>query len=223
MEILQAIKERHSVRQFKDQIIPTDIAQKLEALIKDANEKSGLNMQLICNDPGCFNTFLAHYGHFKNAVNYFALVGKKSLKNRDFLCGYYGQKLVLEAQMLGLNTCWVAGTYGKGKCKASLKADEKIVCVIAVGYGQSAGVAHKSKAVEKLCDLTQENRPDWFARGLEAALLAPTALNQQKFFISLEGEEAVIRSKGGPMTQIDLGIVTCNFELASGHVYKHNN
>ena len=37
MEVLQAIKERHSVRQFKDQIIPTDIAQKLEALIKDNN------------------------------------------------------------------------------------------------------------------------------------------------------------------------------------------
>ena len=126
-------------------------------------------------------------------------------------------KIVLTAQTLGLNTCWVAGTFGRKKCKAVLNADEKIVCVISLGYGESCGVPHKSKPEEKLCNIPESQRPDWFKKGLEAAILAPTALNQQKFFVSLEGENPVITTKGGAMTQLDLGIVKFNFEAASGH------
>ena len=122
--------------------------------------------------------------------------------------------------MIGLNTCWVAGTYGKGKCKASTANGEKIVCVIAIGYGENSGSNHRSKAVEKLCDVPEDQRPDWFGEGLEVALLAPTAVNQQKFLVSLENGEAVITAKRGPMTQIDLGIVKYNFEVASGHKCK---
>ena len=56
--------------------------------------------------------------------------------------------------------------------------------------------------------------------GVDAALQAPTALNQQKFIISMEGEDAKIVSKGGAMTKLDLGIVKYNFEAASGHKVK---
>lgn len=220
MDIKEAIKERHSVRQFKDLPVKSEDKEKLEALIKDCNAESGLNIQLIVDDPECFDTFLAHYGKFKNAKNYIAMVGSKSLEKLDEKCGYYGQKIVLEAQALGLNTCWVAGTYGKGKCKANKKAGEKIVCVIALGYGENQGVAHKSKPLSKLCTVPEADLPDapaWFRDGLEAAILAPTALNQQKFLVSLEGDEALITTKGGMMTRLDLGIVKYNFEAASGH------
>ena len=217
MDIKQAITERHSVRQYKDLPVSVEAKKRLEVLVKECNEASGLNIQLICNDPDCFNTFMAHYGKFSKANNYFAMVAKKDLPNRDELIGYYGQKLVLEAQMLGLNTCWVAGTYGKGKCKANIAAGEKIICVISLGYGENSGSVHKSKPVEKLCDVPESERPDWFKEGLEAALLAPTALNQQKFRITLKDGNPVITTKGGPMTKIDLGIVKYNFEIASGH------
>jgi len=217
MDIKEAIKERHSVRQYKDLPIEADEREHLEALIEQCNKESGLNMQLICDDPECFDTLLGHYGKFSNVKNYIALVGKKSLEHLEELCGYYGQRIVLEAQRIGLNTCWVAGTYGKGKCKASTSKGEKIVCVIAIGYGENSGANHRSKPVEKLCDVPQDQSPDWFKEGLEAALLAPTAINQQKFLISLKNGEAVITAKRGPMTQIDLGIVKCNFEAASGH------
>ena len=217
MDIKEAIRQRHSVRQYKDIPLGADEKEKIEALVKDCNAQSGLNIQLICDDPDCFNTFLAHYGRFKNAKNYIAMVGKKSIGNLDELVGYYGQRLVLEVQMLGLNTCWVAGTYGKGKCKADIESGEKIVCVIALGYGENNGSVHKSKSVEKLCNVPESERPDWFKEGLEAAVLAPTAINQQKFLISLENGEPVIKAKNGPMTKIDLGIVKYNFEIASGH------
>lgn len=217
MDIKEAIKERHSVRQYKDIPLPAEAKEHLEALIAKCNSESGLNIQLICDDAECFSTFMARYGKFKNVKNYVAFVGSKSMDKLDATCGYFGQKIVLEAQMLGLNTCWVAGTYGKGKCKAKINDGEKIVCVVALGYGESNGVPHKSKPVEKLCDIPEADRPDWFKEGLEAALLAPTALNQQKFKVSLDGTEPVITTKRGPMTQLDLGIVKYNFEAASGH------
>lgn len=220
MNIMEAIKARHSVRQYKDIPIDESAAEKLRSIIDDCNKESGLNIQLILDDPECFNTFLAHYGKFKNANNYIAIVGNSKLDDLDELAGYYGQKIVLEAQMLGMNTCWVAGTYGKGKCKADKTSDEKIVCVIAIGYGENEGTKHRSKPLEKLCTVKKENMPSWFKKGMLAAILAPTAVNQQKFFIDIDKEEAVITAKGGPMTKIDLGIVRYNFEAASGHVCR---
>jgi hypothetical protein len=51
-------------------------------------------------------------------------------------------------------------------------------------------------------------------------MMAPTALNEQKFFVTLDGDEPVITTKNGMMTKIDLGIVKYNFEAASGHKCK---
>lgn len=217
MDIKEAIRSRHSVRQFKDKAIEDSSMKELEELIKECNELSGLNIQLVINDPECFDTFLAHYGRFTNANNYIALVGNKNLPDLDEKAGYYGQKIVLKAQMLGLNTCWVAGTYGKGKCKADTAAGEKIVCVIAIGYGENEGTKHKSKTLAKLCAVREEDMPSWFRDGMKAAMMAPTAVNQQKFYVDIDGEEAVITAKRGPLTKIDLGIVKYNFEAASGH------
>ncbi|MBR3525682.1 MAG: nitroreductase family protein [Lachnospiraceae bacterium] len=217
MDIREAVKERHSVRQYRDIPLGEEERRSLEELVAQCNAESGLNIQLVCDDPECFDTFLAHYGKFKNAKNYIAMTGKKSLEDLEERCGYYGQRIVLEAQRMGLNTCWVAGTYGKGKCKASLQKDEKIVCVIAIGYGENSGSKHKSKPVEKLCSVPEADMPLWFKNGVKAAMMAPTALNQQKFLIALDGEEAVITTRSGPMTKIDLGIVKYNFEAVSGH------
>ena len=216
MTIQEAIRERHSVRQFTDRPVPAEAAEELNALIKKANEESGLNMQLVLNDPDCFNTLLAHYGKFRKAVNYIAIVGPKDMADLDERGGYYGQGLVLAAQAMGLRTCWVAGTYGRGKCRAARSENEKILCVIALGYGENDGKPHKSKPLEKLCAVPEKDMPGWFKAGVEAALLAPTALNQQKFTISLEGETPVITAGKGAMTKIDLGIVKYNFEAASG-------
>ena len=217
MDIREAIKARHSVRQYKDIEIDPALVEKLNEEIAKCNDESGLRIQLILNDPECFNTLMAHYGKFKNANNYIAIVGKKDLEDAEEKCGYYGERLVLLAQQLGLHTCWVAGSYGKGKCRADRAAGEKILCVISVGYGETEGVKHKSKPVSKLCDVKEEDMPVWFKNGLKAAMMAPTAINQQQFFITLRDGEPVIRAKIGPYSKIDLGIVKYHFEAVSGH------
>ena len=217
MDLREAIKSRHSVRKYKDIPIPEELVAKLNMLIDACNAESGLHIQLITGDPECFDTLLTHYGMFSNVNNYLALVGPKSLPRLEELCGYYGQQIVIAAQMMGLNTCWVAGTYSRSKCKADQQEGEKIVCVIAIGYGETQGVKHKSKPLSKICNVPESEMPVWFKNGVKAAMMAPTAMNQQKFMITLDGDKAVITVGRGPMTKIDLGIVRYNFEAVSGH------
>lgn len=146
--------------------------------------------------------------------NYIALVGKKN-SNLEETCGYYGEKVVLKAQQLGLNTCWVALTMSKGAVKKNVKIgpDEKLVCVIAIGSGTTQGIAHKSKPMDDLCHIAQ--KPEWFVNGMKAVMLAPTAVNQQKFQLSLDGDQATAKTTGGFYSDIDLGIAKYHFEIGA--------
>ncbi len=210
----EAINTRHSVRKYMERPIDPETAAKLNSEIDTCNAESGLSIQLILNDPECFRT-IKSYGFFRNVVNYIALVGSDddALFER---CGYYGERLVLFAETLGLKTCWVAGSYSKGSCKAIVEPGQKLACVISVGYGETEGVPHRSKPIKKICTVKPNEMEEWFRAGVEAALLAPTAINQQQFVISLEGGEPVITPKRGPFSEIDLGIVKFHFEIASG-------
>lgn len=213
MEILELMKQRHSVRRYTDQSIEPEKRAILDALAAQINEETGLHIQIIYDEPNCFDSFLAHYGNFVGVGNYIALVGRKS-SDLDEQLGYYGEQLVLKAQELGLNTCWVALSHGKSK--ASIARGEKQVCLISLGYGAVQGAEHKSRPLHELCNLP-ENMPDWFSAGMAAALLAPTAMNQQKFYVSRNPDDTVTITCGrGFYTRLDLGIVKYHFEAASG-------
>lgn len=213
MDILEIMKARHSVRQYSGKKIESGIKESLIALASECSRESGLNIQIIFDEPKCFDSMMAHYGKFSGVENYIALVGKKG-PGLDEKAGYYGEKLVLKAQELGLNTCWVAMTHGKSA--AEIKKDEKLACIIALGYGTTQGIAHKSKSVEQLCNCASD-MPDWFSKGMEAVLLAPTAMNQQKFYITLENEKVSAKAGKGFYTKMDLGIVKYHFEAVTGH------
>ena len=213
MEIFEIMQQRHSVRQYTDRAIEPEKRAVLNGLAQDINQKAGLSVQIVYDDPTCFDSFMAHYGKFTGVRNYIALIGKKSPKLDETL-GYYGEELVLKAQELGLNTCWVALTHGKSK--AVVGKGEKEVCLIALGYGAVQGVAHKSKPISELCTCA-EPMPEWFRTGMDAAMLAPTAMNQQKFRFELLPDGTVKAACGsGFYTKLDLGIVKYHFEVISG-------
>ena len=213
MEILEIMQQRHSVRQYIDRAIELEKRAVLDALTQEINGKAGLSIQIVYDDPKCFDSFMAHYGKFTGVRNYIALVGKKASKLDETL-GYYGEELVLKAQELGLNTCWVALTHGKSK--AVVGRGEKEVCLIALGYGATQGVEHKSKPMQELCACT-EPMPEWFQSGMNAAMLAPTAMNQQKFRFELLPDGTVKATCGsGFYTKLDLGIVKYHFEIVAG-------
>lgn len=214
MELLDAIKARHSVRQYQDRTLQEDVLVPLREEIDACNKEGHLHIQLVTNEPAAFDGFMAHYGAFSGVTNYIALIGKKDA-SLDETCGYYGERLVLKAQQLGLNTCWVAMTYSKVKTAFSVDRGEKLCAVIAIGYGKTQGSAHKSKSIAEVTRADGQ-MPDWFKHGVQAALLAPTAMNQQKFMFTLEGKTVTASAGRGFYTKLDLGIVKYHFEIGAG-------
>ena len=98
--------------------------------------------------------------------------------------------------------------------QAKINKDEKLVCVIALGFGETQGVQHKSKDASKVSNIKDDD-PEWFKQGVEMALLAPTAINQQQFYIERDENLVSIDAKIGFYAKIDLGIVKLHFELGA--------
>jgi nitroreductase len=212
MTIQEAIKVRHSVRAFLPSPIPEDIQRTLQAEIDRCNREGGLHIRLVTDDPSLFDSRLATYGKFRGVRHCLVLSGPKA-DDLNHRCGYYGERLVLLAQTLGLNTCWVVLTFSKKKTARYVPEGDKLVCVIAIGYGETQGHGHKIKSYKDVCDV--EAPSEAFRRGVEAALLAPTAVNQQRFKITLVDGKPVIKALWGFYSDIDLGIVKLHFELGS--------
>ena len=245
MTIQEAIKARHSVRAYKEQPMNKEIVKVLEDEIQSLNRRSSeyhpsslgngrvateegaanhegrLHIQLIQDEPKAFLGTLAKYGRFRNMRNYLVMAGQKA-EDLDERVGYYGEHLVLLAQTLGLNTCWVGLSYKKIPDTYVLDEGEVIKAYIAIGYGETQGRGHKIKTPEQVSNVTAIT-PPWFRRGVEAALLAPTAVNQQKFsfeYVGMNNNRHQVRAKKGfsliGYTQMDLGIAKCHFEIGAG-------
>lgn len=222
MDLLQAIKERHSVRKYIDRPIEAEKVAAIRQFIDECNRESGLHLQLVTEEPLAFSTGLFSYGKFTGVTNYIALVAPKQGDYREAI-GYQGEKIVLFMQTLGLNTCWVGLTFKNIKDAYVLNPGEELKFVIACGYGEDGGVQHPQK--KPITHYYSDKRgtgdplPDWFMRGMEAALLAPTAVNQQKFLFTLlpNGRvEAKAKFDFIGYSHYDLGIVKYHFEVAAG-------
>jgi len=221
MNLLEAIQARHSVRAYKEQPLAEDVVKVLEERITELNRVGRLHMQLIQNEPKAFQGTLAKYGKFRGVENYIVMAGKKA-DDLDDRIGYYGEDIVLLAQTLGLNTCWVGLSYKKIPDTYVLEEGETIKAYITIGYGETQGVTHKIKTAEQVSNVS-DNTPEWFRKGVEAALLAPTAVNQQKFsfeYVGIEDNRHKVMAKKGfsliGYTHMDLGIAKYHFEIAAG-------
>ncbi len=221
MTLQEAIEARHSVRAYKNQPLSEDIVKVLEEEIAKLNREGQLHIQLILNEPKAFQGTLAKYGRFRHVTNYIVMAGRQA-HDLDERVGYYGEHLVLLAQTLGLNTCWVGLSYSKVPGTYVLDEGEKIACYIAVGYGETQGAGHKIKTVDQVSDVS-DITPSWFRKGVEAALLAPTAVNQQKFsfeYLGMKDNRHQVRAKKGfsliGYTRMDLGIAKYHFEIGAG-------
>ena len=223
MTLLEAIKQRHSVRRYVHKPLSAEIVETLRKKIEECNAEGGLHIQLVTNETKAF-TGIFSYGKFSGVENYLVMVGKKA-DDLDERVGYYGEQLVLLAQTLGLNTCWAGLSYRKVNETYIVSDDEKLTCMIALGYGATQGHKRKSKTAEQVSNVGSDS-PEWFRNGVEAALLAPTAINQQKFSFTLlpneQGSEVkpkVIAKRGFSMvgyTKMDIGIARLHFEIGAG-------
>ncbi|MDO5395208.1 MAG: nitroreductase family protein [Bacteroidales bacterium] len=217
-QLLAAIPARHSVRHFTMKKPEDEILDCLRKEVDRINATYGLDFSVADNEPTAFGSFMAHYGKFSNVRNYIVVNGPdgKEISRR---CGYEGERLVLGLQAMGLNTCWVGMTYRKSTDALRKRPGEKVRCVIAFGYGADNGKEHRIKTIDKVSNCTGTS-PEWFRRGVEAALRAPSAINQQKYFFNLEDNGSITareRPSLAGYTHIDLGIAVCHFNLAAGY------
>ena len=218
--LLEALYTRHSVRRYLHQPLTPQLIAQLQTKIDECNRLGNLHIQLVTNETRAFSGVMA-YGSFSGVENYLVMVGKPH-PTLDERIGYYGEQLVLFAQQLGLNTCWAGLSYRKVKGAYHVSSGEKLVCMIALGYGKTQGVTHKIKRPEEVSNIGAQT-PEWFAKGVEAALLAPTAINQQKFYFEYQscpedprhGVKAIRRFSLVGYTQMDLGIAKLHFEIGA--------
>lgn len=213
----EAIKQRHAVRHYFDKPLPAEVCDVLNARIAECNTQGHIHLQLVTDEPKAFGRGIPHYGVFSGVSNYIALVGPRD-PSVDIRLGYYGEQIVLLAQQLGLNTCWVALTFNKVPSAFEVREGEVLRGVITIGYGKNPGHAHKSKSLSQVADLSvsQKQHP-WYYSGIEAALLAPTAINHQKFRFGLNSQGRVVLKAGaGLYVKMDLGIVRYHFEVGAG-------
>lgn len=220
MTLLEAIDARHSVRHYISKPLSQDIIDAIQAKIDDCNREGNLHIQLVLNERKGFSGMMA-YGSFSGVENYIVMAGHRS-EDLDERIGYFGEQIVLLAQQLGLGTCWAGLSYRKVKGTYTLASDEKLACMISLGYPDDAGRKHKRKSVADVSNVSSVT-PLWFERGVQAALKAPTAVNQQKFYFEYVGEQdgvSLVRARRlfsvVGYTKMDLGIVKLHFEIGAG-------
>lgn len=212
MNNLEAIHARHSVREYTNRPIEGEVLANLQEVIDACAKEGNLNIQLVQSNPETFD-LVARFGLIHGCTTCIAFAAKK--KTQDEAIGYWGQRIVLEAQKLGLNTCW-AGMFSRKRCRATCPPGMEVRVVIAIGYGATQGKPRRSKAASDVVVLEPgAQKPAWFDAAVEAALLAPTGVNRQDFTITLSADgEVSFSASGKGLTNIDLGIVRRNFEEA---------
>ena len=212
MEIEDLIKNRHSVRNYKDIPLSNSDVSKINEFIEEINKKD-LSFELVTNE-NIFKNLILGYGFIKNCNNYIIMAGTDNELLEEKV-GYYGEELVLKLLNLGINSCFVGGTYKKKKVKNKLPEGYKNILVLAIGYGQNDGKLAKTKTFDDIS--ISKDVPDWYKKGIELVLFAPSAVNQKKWEFEFIAPNAVrIKSFGKFFPKVDLGIAKYHFEIGAG-------
>lgn len=229
----KAIEQRASRRSYtSDPILQSDVS-KLNAIICEANAHPGarLHFQLVTGAKKAFSSFFKTYGLFSGVHSYIIAAGPKDDPKAQQLLGYYGELLVLTAQSMGLSSCWVGATYDKSQVSIPVNADEKLYCLITLGYARekhSMGErlarsvmhrqSHTAGEIMEYHGLGQA--PGWFMDGITAVLKAPSARNKLPVHFALkQGCVSAWATPNGGYENIDLGIAKLHFELGADYIF----
>ncbi|MBO4580194.1 MAG: nitroreductase [Clostridiales bacterium] len=213
MELKEAMSQRHTVRKYSSEPLSDAEVQNLTERVDKLNSEYGLAIRLVQADTAGLNAFAKTF--MSSGVKDYFVLAASAAPDAEERLGYASADLMLYAQTIGLNTWWIGGTFNK-KHTSELAPGMFVPGIVVVGHGAAAGVPHKSKPADKVSEYKGGSAPEWFAAGVEAALLAPTALNRQKFMLTGEGNKVALSYAPGPMSGADKGIVKYHFELGAG-------
>lgn len=228
----EAIKKRRSRRTFTGPV-PEAHQVVLQQEIEKLNTESGLNIQFLAQGAHIFGSMRKTYGMFSGVCSLFVLAGAEEEEHLLEKCGYYGERLVLEATKLDLGTCWVAGTYDRKAMEEALPQGQKLVAVIPVGPVKDdtrfiektirALTHRRSKTVEDIANGLQE-APSWFRKGVLLSLAAPSAINKQPVrYYWQNGKVTAWVDEEQEIQLVDLGIAKLHFEVGAGGRFAFGN
>lgn len=213
MPVTTAMRERHVVREYLDTPLPDDLVATLRSHIDEANASHGTDIRLL---TGSARVFGPVWGPVRaRSVRNCLVMSGPDAPDLDERLGHAGAGLMLTAQELGLNTWWVGGTFSPKAAARASGATGRVPAVVALGYGATQGRPHASKRPEQVATYDGET-PAWFAQGVEAALLAPTALGKQAFTLTGRDRQVTIRCEESAYALQDRGIVKYHVEVGAG-------
>ncbi len=248
MDALEIIKKRTSVRTYEEKPVDDKCKAELEKICEEYRQGpfgSSLRFQLL--DLGKINRqelqSLGTYGVIKGARLYILGAVKEDRYCMEDL-GYLMEEIILKATVMGLGTCWLAGTFNRGSFAKQMKLEEKelLPAITPVGYpGEQHSTvnglirfgvrAHRRKPWEELF-FNADGKPlskeeaGTYRDALQAVRLGPSATNRQpwrlvrdlhgKYHLYLKETPLYNRVLGKIRIQnIDMGIAMCHFELVA--------
>ncbi len=225
-----AIENRVSRRKFEKEPITSWEKEKINSLINQLNETSGLTMTFIEDGSSAFQKLRKSYGLFTNVRSLILMKGKKDDKDLQEKIGYYGEVLVLAITNLDLGSCWVGGTFDKDEI--IIDNGEELVCVVVVGKVAApsfkerimrSAIHRKVKSMEERI-ISDSPLTEWVENGMKAVLLAPSAINSQKAMFKYENNILSAQiANDYPMDMIDLGIAKKHFEIGAKGKFELGN
>ncbi len=225
------IAERTSRRNFDGRLPEEEKLARLERVCREFRPFPECRAELV-REPatGVFKGILGSYGRVTGAPSYIAFIGDMNSARVQECLGYTGEGLILEAAALGLGTCWVGGFFRPGVVAGQVRlgASEKIIAVSPVGTAppklrfsdRTIKVLAGSKGRKSLRELLLGDPiPDEkILKGLEAARLAPSAVNRQPWRFLIDADSITIspdRPEKHPFIslRLDCGIAMLHLEL----------
>ncbi len=181
-----------------------------------------------------FKGAVGPYGKVKGAPAFIAFTGNMGDPYIQEKVGYTGEGIILEATAMGLATCWVGGFFRPkvAAAAAGTTGNERVLAVTPVGRAMDGfsreerimtgfGRSHRRKPLEELADgLARSEWPQWIESALEAARIAPSAVNRQpwRFHVEPDSITVSIDNTGfslGISKRLDCGIAMMHIEVAA--------
>ena len=203
----RTIEKRRSRRRFELKPLEEEVLSQIASVCADFRPFSNARSVVVAESPDkVFKGAIGTYGKIKGAPAFIAFIGNMESLNVWEQVGYIGEGIILEAEALNLATCWVAGFF-RPKVVASLTEigeGERVLAVTPIGYAAKRhsleesvmtgfGLTHRRRPLLGLVSGLRESEwPQWVKLALEAARLAPSAVNRQPWRFKVEPDSITV-------------------------------
>lgn len=230
----QALLNRHSRRRYDEESASDEALAALDRVCQGFRPYPDARAVLVRTPSvDIFTGAVGSYGKVVGAPHVLAFIANESSPASALHLGYTGEAVVLEATAQGLDTCWVAGFFDRGAASqlVELAPEERIAAVSPVGHTavkrssteRTMSALARSKQRKPLRTIAKDASlewPQWALGAIEAARVAPSAMNRQPWRFRLEDGSLVLSMDSNrqiPVVrkELDCGIAMLHAEVAA--------